>query len=235
MAKGKTYDVFISYRRQGGAEKAELTKGELIKRGFRENRMFMDTRSIISGNYILSILDALDDSENMVVIVTKGCFDNLPAESTWVKEIEHAIRQGINIVPVYFDGITTVKTEELPESIQRLSFENAVMYVHEYADASFDRLASRLKKEATSMPKWGKWALGAIAASGLAVGGFNAIENANDNLAPREVYVVASTSSKSYHRTKKCTTLKNARHRIKKMTEEEAVKEGKKPCKRCWE
>ena len=46
MAKEKTYDVFISYRRQGGAEKAELVKGELIKRGFRESRMFMDTRSL---------------------------------------------------------------------------------------------------------------------------------------------------------------------------------------------
>ena len=234
MARGKTYDVFISYRRQGGAEKAELTKGELSMRGLRENRMFMDTRSIVSGDYIQSILDALDNSANMVVIVTKGCFENLPADSTWVREIEYALRQGINIVPVYFDGITTVKAEELPESIQRLSFENAVIYVHEYADASFDRLASRLKKDATSMPKWGKWALGAIAASGLAVGGYNAVENANDNLAPGEVYVVASTSSKSYHSTKKCTTLKNARHRIKKMTEEEAVKEGKKPCKRCW-
>lgn len=234
MAKGKTYDVFISYRRQGGAEKAELTKGELMKRGFRESRMFMDTRSIVSGNYIQSILDALDESANMVVIVTKGCFDNLPADSTWVKEIEHALQRGINIVPVYFDGITTVKAGELPESIQRLSFENAVMYVHEYADASFDRLASRLKKEPVSMPKWGKWALGAIAAGGLAVGGYNAVENANDNLAPGEVFVVASTSSKSYHSTKKCTTLKNARHRIKKMTEEEAVKEGKKPCKRCY-
>lgn len=177
MDKRKTYDVFISYRRQGGAEKAELTKGELMKRGFRENRMFMDTRSIVSGNYIQSILEALDESVNMVVIVTKDCFDNLPADSTWVKEIEHALQRGINIVPVYFDGIATVKADELPETIQRLSFENAVMYVHEYADASFDRLASRLKKDATSMPKWGKWALGAIAASGLAVGSYNAVEN----------------------------------------------------------
>lgn len=49
MAKEKTYDVFISYRRQGGAEKTELVKGELIKRGFRESRMFMDTRSLSSG------------------------------------------------------------------------------------------------------------------------------------------------------------------------------------------
>lgn len=31
-----------------------------------------------------------------------------------------------------------------------------------------------------------------------------------------------------------CATLKNARHRIKKISEEEAIREGKKPCKRCY-
>lgn len=234
MAKEKTYDVFISYRRQGGAEKAELTKGELSKRGFREARMFMDTRSLSSGNYMEGILKAIDASRNLVVIVTKDSFKDLSEESPWAKEITHALKIGKTIVPIYFDGITEIKPDELPASIQHLAFENAVIYVHQYADASFDRLASRLSKEPTKMPKWGKWALGAIAAGGLAVGGYNVAENANDSLAPGEVFVVASTSSKSYHSTKKCTTLKNARHRIKKMTEEEAVKDGKKPCKRCY-
>lgn len=74
MAKEKTYDVFISYRRQGGAEKTELVKGELIKRGFRESRMFMDTRSLSSGNYMESILKALDASRNLVVVITKDSF-----------------------------------------------------------------------------------------------------------------------------------------------------------------
>lgn len=74
MAKEKTYDVIISYRRQGGAEKAELVKGELIKRGFRESRMFMDTRSLSSGNYMESILKALDASRDPVVVITKDSF-----------------------------------------------------------------------------------------------------------------------------------------------------------------
>lgn len=234
MVKEKTYDVFISYRRQGGAVKAELTKDELAKRGFRESRMFMDTRSLASGNYMKSILDAVERSRNVVVIVTKGCFDGLTEDSPWALEIAKAAQLGKTIVPIYFDGITEVKLEDLPANIRRLSFENAVFYVHQYADASFDRLAERLSKEPMKLPKWGRWAIGAVAAGGLAVGGYSALENANDTLAPGEVYVVASCSAKSYHSTKKCTTLKNARHRIKKMTEEEAVQQGKKPCKRCW-
>lgn len=233
MPKGNTYDVFISYRRQGGAVKAELTKDELAKRGFRDSRMFLDTRSITSGNYLKTILDAVANSRNCVVIVTKDCFKNLPTDSTWVREIEYAIELHKNIVPIYFDGITELKSDEIPSSIQRLAFENAVQYVHQYADASFDRLASRLSKEPIALPKWGKWLIGAVAAGGLAAGGYTAIDNASD-LKPGEVYVVNSETAKSYHKSKDCVSLKNARHRIKKMSEEEAISHGKKPCKRCY-
>ena len=233
MAKEKTYDVFISYRRQGGAVKAELTKDELAKRGFRESRMFMDTRSLSSGNYMESILKAVDVSRNLVAIITKDSFKDLSDDSPWAKEIAHALETGKTIVPVYFDGITELKPAQLPESIQRLTFENAVIYVHQYADASFDRLAERLSKEPKAMPGWSKWLIGAVAAGGLAVGGYTAVDNASD-LKPGEVYVVNSSSSKSYHNSKSCATLKNAKHRIKKITEEEAIQEGRKACKRCY-
>ena len=125
-----------------------------------------------------------------------------------------------------------MKADEIPSCIQRLAFENAVQYVHQYADASFDRLASRLSKEHIALPKWSKWLIGAVAAGGLAAGGYTAIDNAAD-LKPGEVYVVNSSSSKSYHNNRNCATLKNAKHRVKKITEEEAVLLGKKPCKRC--
>lgn len=228
-----TYDVFISYRRHGGAEKAELTKGELARRGFRQSRMFMDTRSISSGNYIESILNAIDQSENIVIIITKGCFDNLPENSTWVREIAYSLSKGKNIVPVYFDGISEIKPADLPADIRCLSLENAVMYVHQYADASFDRLASRLSKGPIKLPKWGKWVLGAVAAGGLAVGGYEAMDNATD-IKSGQVFIVVSESAKSYHISKSCTTLKNARHRIKKISEDEALQEGRTPCKRCY-
>ena len=58
---------------------------ELAKRGFRDSRMFLDTRSLTSGNYLKTILDAIAGSRNIVVIVTKDCFKNLPTDSTWVR------------------------------------------------------------------------------------------------------------------------------------------------------
>lgn len=232
-ASGKTYDVFISYRRQGGAVKAELTKDELIKRGFRGGRIFLDTHSLSTGNYIDTILEALRNSKNVVVVVTKDCFDNLQDASTWIREISYALEHSINIVPIYFDDISQVDPAQLPENIKRLALENAVMYVHEYSEASFDRLASRLSKEPLTVPKWSKWVLGAVAAGGVAYGGYTAVENSSP-AGDGEVYIVDSTTSKSYHKTKKCISLKNAKHKLKKITEEEAIRQGRKPCKKCF-
>jgi len=104
-----------------------------------------------------------------------------------------------------------------------------VQYIHQYADASFDRLASRLSKEPVTLPKWSKWLIGAVAA-----GGYSAIDNAA-GLQPGEVYVVNSSSSKSYHNNRNCATLKNVKHRVKKVPAEEAIRDGKKPCKRCYQ
>ena len=83
------------------------------------------------------------------------------------------------------------------------------------------------------MPKWGKWVLGAVAAGGLAMGGYAAVDNAS-SLKAGEVYVVNSKTATSYHNSKDCVSLKNARHRIKKISEKKAIQQGKKPCKRCY-
>ena len=226
------YDVFISYRRLGGSENAELVKGELIRRGYRESRIFLDTRSLSTGNYRTSIDDALTQSQNVVVIISKGCFDNLQEDSNWTMEISRALSLGINIVPIYFDEIRSIDVDQLPSSIRGLSFENAVLYVHEYADASFSRLEERLVRQKRPMPKWAKWVAAAVASSGLAYGAYTAVDNTTE-LNTGEVYVVNSSSSQCYHIDKNCVTLKNATHKLIKVSKEEAVEMGKRPCKKC--
>ena len=234
MINNYKYDVFISYRRISGADKAELIKDELRKRGFRESRIFLDTRSLNSGNYLNTILDSIANSRNIIVIITKDCTKDLSTNSTWIREIKYAIELNKNIVPIYFDGITELKVEELPSCIQQLALENAVQYVHQYADASFDRLTSRLSKAHMTLPKWSKLFIGIVAAVGLIIGGYSVIDR-TIGLKPDEVFIVNSSSSKSYHKNRNCPTLKNAKHRIKIVAEEDAILSGKKPCKKCYQ
>ena len=51
------YDIFISYRRKGGSERAELLKVILEKRGYKSNRVFMDTHSPLGGDFKQRIKD----------------------------------------------------------------------------------------------------------------------------------------------------------------------------------
>lgn len=228
----KQYDVFISYRRQRGSGQAALVRDELLHRGIKASRIFMDIASLSTGNYLESISSAIAASRNLVVVITDGCFDGLTDDSNWVREIRNGLSCGINIVPIYFDDIKKIDRHSLPSSIRALSFENAVLYIHEYSDASFSRLADRLEKEPHAMPRWAKWAAAAVASSGLAFGAYSAVGNAG-GLKEGEVYVIESTSSKCYHMDKRCVTLKNATHKLKKVTEEEAEAMGKRPCKKC--
>lgn len=225
------YDVFISYRRDGGAEKAELVKSVLLERGYGADRIFMDTRSLGTGNYAENLSAAIGESVNVLVVVTRGCFDNLPAEGNWVREIRTAMALGKNIVPVYFDGIFEIDPESVPESIRGFTQENAVVYVHQYAEASYDLMCSRLPKEKKDMPRWAKWTAAAAVATAAAAGGVAV--SGPGSLKDGEVYIVDSPTSKCYHMDKDCFTLKNKTHKLKTITLEEALQMGKRPCSKC--
>lgn len=108
------FDVFISYRRKGGSNMAEQLKMVLRQRHYAEKRIFMDTYSLRAGNYVVDLEQAIKDSMNVVVVVTKGCFDGLTEKSNCVKEITTALKLGKNVVPIYYDGITEVNPEDLP-------------------------------------------------------------------------------------------------------------------------
>lgn len=136
------YSAFISYRRVGGAEKAELLKAVLCKKGYRAKDIFMDTYTIQTGNYVQSIEQAIAQSKNFIVIITKGCFNNLEEDGIWVHELKLAKDLGLNIIPVYFDGIRQLDRSDLPAPISDLPLDNAVIYSHDYADASYERICS---------------------------------------------------------------------------------------------
>lgn len=147
------YDVFISYRRKSGAIKAELLKAVLRQRGYNEDRIFFDTYSLGTGNYVSELEQAIKDSKNIIVLITKDCFDGLNDSSNWVFELSTATRLGKNIVPMYFDDITEISRDILPDKIKDLPLANAVIYSPHYTRASYDKLCSFLKKDTENIRK----------------------------------------------------------------------------------
>lgn len=211
---------------------AELIRSELIRRGFRRGRIFMDTYSLGEGHIAENLEQAVRNSDNIIVVITKGCFDSIKEDGNWIREISLAMSLHKRIIPVYFDGIQQINSEELPTSIKDFPKENAVLYVHQYAKASFDYMCSFLTKKPLRLPLWGKIATGVAAFA--AVGGLTiALLPVRNQLNPGEVYIVDSPTSKCYHLDKKCWTLDRSQRKLKVITLEEAEQLGKKPCSKC--
>lgn len=148
-AKRKRYDVFISYRRNGGAEKAELIKKALQENGYKSDRIFMDTHSLQTGDFRKRIREAITESVNVIVIVTKESFDKIKDEDYFVFELLEAKRLEKNMIFCLF-GITEIDVKKLPDALREvIQYEKHVPYDHVYADAFYDRLYSSLVQRAS--------------------------------------------------------------------------------------
>ena len=123
MAKKKAYDIFISYRREGGLDFARSIAYYLRIEGFQ---CFFDQRELKSGQFNQQIFEAIDNSKYFISVLTQGALDRCANTDDWVrKEIEHAIQKTVPIVPVAVRGEKLVFPETLPNSLSILTTTQA--------------------------------------------------------------------------------------------------------------
>lgn len=97
----KEYDIFISYRREGGKEYARNLTSELVSRGFHP---FLDFDELVDGKFDKRITDAIESAPVFMFILSPGSLDRCVNEEDWVrKEILHAVKHHRHIVPVDID------------------------------------------------------------------------------------------------------------------------------------
>jgi hypothetical protein len=136
----RTYDIFISYRRDGGEHLAGRVRDALIHRGYR---VFMDVEDLKSGRFDDALFSIIDGVTDVIVILTPGCLDRCKNEDDWLRqEIRHAIDCKRNIVPVCARGFQMPLPQSLPADIADLPRYNALTSAHEMFEASIDKLVS---------------------------------------------------------------------------------------------
>ncbi|MBQ6238212.1 MAG: SUMF1/EgtB/PvdO family nonheme iron enzyme [Bacteroidales bacterium] len=114
----KHYDIFISYRREGGKNYARVIKPELEKRGFK---VFLDFDELKDGKFDQRILDAIDDAPIFMLILSNGCLDRCVNDDDWVRqEILHADRSGKHIVPVEVDKSFRQMPDIVPDDVKNV-------------------------------------------------------------------------------------------------------------------
>jgi|GEM_PF-2085644 len=147
------YDVFISYRRDGGAETALYLRHVLHERGYR---VFFDMEALRSGPFDTRLYSVIEGCTDVIVVLSPGCFDRCRNEGDWFRlEIAHALKCGTNIVPFSMRQFNYDEMSVLPEDIASLKQHNGVSASYEYNDATLEKLTGFLKCRPTRVRRRG--------------------------------------------------------------------------------
>lgn len=133
----RKYDVFISYRRDGGESTARILHDRLTAMGYS---VFFDVESLRSGAFNTKLYSVIGECQDFVIVLSPNALDRCVNADDWVRqEVAHALAKGKNVIPVMLRNF--VFPEQLPEDIDKLRNQNGVMATPEYFDAFMKKLA----------------------------------------------------------------------------------------------
>ena len=139
---GDRYDIFISYRREGGSDAARSLQLALKD----QFRVFLDVDRMPSGHFDTALLKTIEQSPNFVVFLSPGGLDRCSEPGDWLRrEITHAIATRRNIVPVTLPGFSFPDPRTLPPEMSEVARHDAIEYSHRYFYAMVDKLREHLK------------------------------------------------------------------------------------------
>lgn len=139
-----TDGIFISYRRDGGKDVAQLFGEFLEGQGFR---VFLDVKGLGSGRFDEQLLAEIEKHSHVLLVCSPGCLDTCVSEADWIRrEIALALKLKRIVVPVRLPGFVWPDRATLPEEIRDLTAYEDFGYDHEHWDAIKPKLAARFRK-----------------------------------------------------------------------------------------
>lgn len=139
------YDVFISYRRDGGEQTAKMIRDSLSDLGYN---VFFDVESLNSGNFNTKLYSVIDECSDFILVLSPKALDRCSSEEDWVRrEVEYALSKDKNIVPILLRGFDF--DAELPKSMEILPQLNGIQASTEFYDAFIKKLQKFLKAKPT--------------------------------------------------------------------------------------
>ncbi|MBQ6718770.1 MAG: toll/interleukin-1 receptor domain-containing protein [Oscillospiraceae bacterium] len=146
MNTEKKYDVFISYRRDGGQETARILRDSLTERGYR---VFFDLESLRSGAFNTKLYSVIEECTDFVLVLSPHALDRCVNPDDWVRqEVEHALRKKKNVIPILLRNFEF--PAQLPETLKDLPYCNGIAANMEYYDAFLDKLETFFHTEKSS-------------------------------------------------------------------------------------
>lgn len=135
------YQVFISYRREGGAALAYLLNQLLTNLG---HSVFYDIESLSSGKFDEKLLSVIEHTPNFIVLLTPHVFDRCVNDNDWIRrEAIQAMSCRKNIILVidrYFEW-----PEKMIKELEPLKSYNGVEINYMFMDGVIDKIEKMLK------------------------------------------------------------------------------------------
>ena len=112
----ESYDIFISYRREGGDYFAQLLYDRLISQGYR---VFLDVESLRSGKFNEELLRVIDKCKDFILVLPENALERCSNPEDWVRrEVVCAINKNKNIIPVWLRNFSF--PDQLPSELSEL-------------------------------------------------------------------------------------------------------------------
>lgn len=139
------YDIFISYRREGGYDTAKHLNDLLVRDGYKVS---FDIDTLRSGNFDTQLLSRIDQCKDFILIVDQHAFDrtldpNFNPKNDWLRcELAYALKKGKNIIPIFLSGVNGFPNN-LPADISGVTMKNGPEYNKFYFNDFYKALKQR--------------------------------------------------------------------------------------------
>ncbi len=145
-SRAPRYDIFVSYRRDGGYETALPIVEKLRSACYR---VFFDLESMNAGKFNEQLIDVIDSARDFVLVLPEHGLDRCQSPDDWVRrEITHALAKDKNIIPVMLKGFTW--PDNLPDDMSELPHYQGISAS---SPEHFDMAVERLKGYLLSKPR----------------------------------------------------------------------------------
>ena len=142
------YDVFISYKRDGGSVWAELIRAILVHK--YHLKVFLDVETVRGGEWPKQLDDGIRNSYNIIMVLFEGIGDKIKSDSDgFVQEIEYAKEYEKPIIPFYglgCDLLYILENKNIPSIIKEVvSIQHSIVkYDHANSEKTYDLLRKQL-------------------------------------------------------------------------------------------
>ena len=142
------YDVFISYKRDGGKVWAELVRTILVYKYHLS--VFLDVSTMQGGEWLRQINNAINDSRNVIMVLFKNLEDRIQSENDpFIQEITLAEQYNKPIVPFFSDDCdfcNIIECKTIPNVIKDIVSKqhSIVKYYHHNTETTYELLRKQL-------------------------------------------------------------------------------------------